>query len=153
MAGFDGNLALLSRVGPRICAWPAAQVREVMRRLPTERAPSAPPFVCGLSIVRGGPVPVIDVALLLGEAASDLGYFVTVSCGDRVAALAVDGVMGVRRLPPAALHALPPLLDGADHAFVSQIGALDDQLLFVLDSARIVSDDVWTACSSEQVAT
>jgi len=150
MAGFDGNLALLSRVGARVCAWPVAHVREVMRRLPTETAPGAPPFVRGLSIVRGAPIPVIDVALLLGEAGSDPAYFVTASCGDRAAVLAVDGVLGVRRLPDAALQSLPPLLDGADHEFVSQIGALDDQLLFVLDSARIVPDEAWATTSAPE---
>ena len=153
MAGFDDDLALLGKVGGVICAWPVPQVREVMRRLPTEPVPGAPPFVRGLAIVRGAPIPVVDIALLLGEAVSDPAYFVTAAWNDGAVALAVDGLLGVRRLPHASLRTLPPLLGGADHEFVSQIGALDDRLLFVLDSARIVPNDAWVLRAPEVAAT
>ena len=124
-----------------------------MRPLPIELLPGMPPFVVGLSIVRGTPIPVVDTGLLIATAATGLGAarFVTIKVGSRRAALAVDAVIGVRDLASASAHMLPPLLHDAG-AVVEAVGALDADLLLVLRSARIVPESVWSAVDVQLAA-
>lgn len=144
---------LLCRIGLRIGALALRSVRETMRPLPVEPLAGAPPFVLGLAIVRGAPTPVVDANRLLGASAGSStpilspspARFVSLKLGQRTAALAVDAVLDIRLLPAGMLASIPPLLQDADAALVSLIGALDTKLLLVLEAARLVPDSVWTA--------
>ena len=131
------ELSLLCRVHTRLCTLPISQVIETMRPLPIEPMQGAPAFVCGVAIIRGQPVPVLDTAQLLGTEASPPERFVTLRVGDRQVALAVSQVVGIRAIPEAALHALPPLLQ--ETQVVDSIGALDAELLLVLNQARLTA--------------
>ena len=100
---------------------PAAHVTEVMRRLPIEVLPGAPDFMMGVSIVRGAPAPVVDLAQLLGERSSRPGYFISAREGDRKFVLAVDEVLGVRPLPAEPPEPFPSILESAAADFVSSM--------------------------------
>jgi purine-binding chemotaxis protein CheW len=116
-----------------------------MRPLPVEPLAGAPPFVLGLSIIRAIPVPVVDAAALLGETGSRPTRFVTVKAGAHRVAISVAEIVGLRAIGPETLHALPPLLREAGETVVASIRALDHELLVVLQSARLVSDEVFVA--------
>jgi len=134
--------SLVLMAGSRACAIPVDRVVETMRPMPIEPIPNAAPFVLGLSIVRGAPVPVVALSQLVG--ARDAGRatrFVTVRAGDRVVALAVDRVEGVVALDRARLDALPPLLRDVSEAVAGAL-ALDERLLLVLRAARLFPDGV-----------
>jgi purine-binding chemotaxis protein CheW len=139
----DGNagLSLICRVQTRLCALPLEHVVELLRPLPVEPVAGAPPFVLGLAVIRGAPLPVVDSARLLGADDARAGRFVTVNAGNRRVALAVDGVLGVRAIALESLHALPPLLHEADSGVIAAIGLLDAELLLVLRSARLLPDE------------
>jgi purine-binding chemotaxis protein CheW len=140
----DRVTVLIARLGSRLCALPLECVIECLRPLPVEAVPGTPPFLLGLSVIRGSPVPVVDLnALVGGSCDSRPTRFVLLRLGPRRVALAASGVVGVRRLGGEALRALPPLLHGAGDETVAAIGVLDEQLLFLLQPARIVPDDVW----------
>ena len=136
------GLSLVCRVEARLCALPLEHAVETMRPLAVEPVVGAPPFVRGLAVVRGEPLPVVDAARLLGLQEGPIGRFVTVAVGVRRVALAVDAVVGVRRFPPGSLRALPPLLHEAAGDVVDAIGLLDSALLLVLRSARLLPDEV-----------
>lgn len=138
---------LLCAVSRRVIGLPLDHVLETMRPLPIEQMPDAPAFVSGLAIIRGEPVPVVNAGRLLDEATNSPGRFVTVRSGDRAVALAVDGVLGVRTVPAAALHGLPPLLREANATAVAAIGRLDAALLIVLRGARLIPDQTHTLTS------
>jgi purine-binding chemotaxis protein CheW len=147
---YDAGLSLLCRVDTRLCALPLATVLETMRRLPIEPLAGAPAFVLGLSVIRGAPVPVIDLARLLANASgADAERLVMVRTGVRQVALAVAAVIGIRALPAATAHELPPLMRETDAAPVSAIGALDTELLHVLQSVQLLPDEVWRAIDAE----
>jgi len=140
--------SLICRVRARLYALPLAHVVETLRPLPVEPLAGAPSFVPGLSIIRGVPRPVVDAALLLGAQAvaapaadRSAARFVSVRAGAYQLALAVDAVLGVRALPPDALHGLPPLLHEAGAEAVAAIGRLDADLLLVLHSSRLLPED------------
>jgi purine-binding chemotaxis protein CheW len=139
-------VSVLTRVGSRVCAIAAAHVSETMRPLPVEPFANMPSFVLGVSIVRGAPVPVVDLARLLGVTDGRApGRFLCMRVGVRRAALAVDAVLGVRTLDLDALGQLSPLLGEAGAGAVEAIGALDSELLLLLRDARLVPDSVWAA--------
>src|SRR5207244_5850162 len=139
--------ALLVRAAGRLCAVPIAHVVEVMRALPVEPIPGAPSFVPGLAIIRGAPMPVVDLGLLTGGRSAS-GRFVTLRLGDRRAALAVDAVVGVRAVDAFLLQELPPLLRDAGAEVVDAIGVIDTELLVSLRAGRLVPEDVWQAVAA-----
>lgn len=130
---------LIVRAGARRCALRASEVLETMRPLPVERAGDAPDFVAGVAVIRGRPVPVVDLAKLLGEArANGIARFVCLRVGERRVALAVEEVLDLRSLPDSGLEAMPPLLAGGSRA--AALGALDAKLLLLLEGARILPE-------------
>lgn len=149
----NGDLSLVCRVLTRLCALPLEHVSETMRPLPVEPVAGVPAPVAGVAIIRGAPVPVIDVACVLAGRASHPTRFVTVNVGARRVALAVDKVIGVRTIPTEALNELPPLLRDASTDGVAAIGTLDTQLLVVLRSARLIPEPVWSALAAGGAST
>lgn len=91
-------------------------------------------------------MPVVDLPALLDSRASgtsSTGRFVTVKADDRLIALAVDSVIGIRELDATQLEELPPLLRHADVNLIEAIGVADAQLLVVLRGARILPEETW----------
>jgi purine-binding chemotaxis protein CheW len=147
----ESGLFLLCRVRARWCALPLKQVIETLRPLPTAPITGAPAFVMGLAIIRGAPVPVVDLSYLLNATASEPTRLVCVKTERGCIALAVDHVQGVRSFASSSLHTLPPLLQCADAQVIAAIGMLDTELLFVMQTARLVPVDLWDALGSEVV--
>jgi purine-binding chemotaxis protein CheW len=113
-----------------------------MRALPIRPIAGAPRFISGVAIIRGSPVPVVDAALLLGEDERILRRLVTLDTGDRPVALAVGDVLGVRLIETAASDELPPLLRAVDGDAVRAIRVLDNELLLLLRTSRLVPEGV-----------
>ena len=143
---------LLCRVGPRLCALPLENVVENLRPLPIEPITDAPRFVLGLSIIRGAPVPVVDIGALFDGQATRPQRMVTLEVDGRRIALVVESVVGIRFLGPDACNALPPLLREACGEVVSAIGTLDAELLLFLRAARIVPDAGLARLAAEKLA-
>jgi purine-binding chemotaxis protein CheW len=141
-----GLSLLLCDAGSRVCGLPLEHVIETMRPLPLEPIPGLPPFMTGLSVIRGAPVPVVELGILLGDERRKAGArFILIRAGERRVALCVNGVLGIRALEAASVAALPPLLLDANAAFVGMIGALDSRLLMILETARLVPAAAWDA--------
>jgi purine-binding chemotaxis protein CheW len=137
-ADIDSESWLLCRVGPRLCALPLENVVETMRLLPIAPVADAPPSVLGLCIVRGSPVPVVDLRAVLAEPAARLHRMVTLRIGGGTVVVAVESVVGVRQIGSDEIDRLPPLLGEAAGDIVSGIGTLDSELLLFLRAARMV---------------
>jgi len=130
---------MLCRIGDQLCALPLSHVVETMRPLPVRPLPGMPPFIAGLSLVRGAPLPVVDGAMLIGQrGAAAASRFVTLQVGSRQVVLAVQEVIDIRALAADPFQAMPPLLGGAQTDIVARIGALDAEFLWLLDAARMV---------------
>jgi purine-binding chemotaxis protein CheW len=148
----SGGLVVLVRAGARICALDVRQVIETMRPLPVAPLPGMPPFVRGAAVIRGSAVPVVDLDAFLGPSAGAASRrLVLVRCGARAAALAVDEVLGVTALDPSRVTS-QPLLDAGAGGAIEAIGALDRELLVVLQGARVVPPEAWQAISEREVA-
>ncbi|MDE1972836.1 MAG: chemotaxis protein CheW [Hyphomicrobiales bacterium] len=130
---------------------PIGHVIEIMRPLPVEPVAGAPPYVRGLSIIRGLPVPVVDLGLLIGARATVVTRVVTMRAA-RVVAMAVDSVAGVSAVAREALGELPPLVRDAAPDVIAAIGRIDNDLIVFLHAARVVPDAVLSRFDAEKGA-
>jgi purine-binding chemotaxis protein CheW len=138
---------LLCRVGSHRFALPMSHVIENMRMLPIESVAGAPPLVRGLCIIRGAPVPVVDATLLFENQSGRCERLVTVRTGNRTIAFAAEEVLGVQAIPAQALEQLPPLFRNVES--IAAIAALDEELVFFLHTARVISDDFLVSSGSD----
>ena len=141
---------LVFRAGRRLCGLDVAHVVETMRPLPIETLPHVPPFVRGVSIVRGALTPIVDLRALLGgdDEPSEPARLVTLRVEDaRRVGLLVDEVLGIARGRELRSEAQPPLLRDASEQFISELTRLDDRLVTVLAAARVVPAEVWEQVS------
>jgi purine-binding chemotaxis protein CheW len=124
-----------------------------MRPLAVKPIAGVPSFIEGLAVVRGVPIPVVNLASLRSGEASHAMRFVTVKTGTRRVALVVDAVIGVIEIPPGSSDAVPLLLQNSELDATSAIGVLDGELLLVLNSARLISIDVWVTIQAQASGT
>jgi len=161
MATSGGNRTakslLLCRVGAKVCGLPLERVLETMRPLPAEPLAKLANFVTGIALIRGRPTPVVDARKLLGsDSEQPAARYVTLGVGEqaapRVAALAVDAVLGVREVTAELLAGLPGLLREESSAAVTALGTLDAELLLLLETARLLPEAVWEQLAREPTA-
>jgi chemotaxis signal transduction protein len=143
-----GAQALVFRAGAHMAALPVGHVTEVMRPLSVEVLAGVPPYVCGICVVRGRPVPVVDLSAVLGDdqpvhatSGPRTRRFVGVRAGTQAAVLAVDQVLGVRDLPLDQLYDLSSVAGPV----CSSVGAVGDEPLLLLSVGRVVPDAMWEA--------
>jgi purine-binding chemotaxis protein CheW len=136
-----GQQMLVMMAGGQKLALPMEHVVETMRPLPLTPVATAGPGVLGVSVIRGEPLPVVDLGGLLSSQGADErakpSRYVSIRVGSRRVALAVDAVIGVRELDATTLHETPPLLRSSS-ATVTSLGALDRELIAVLDAGRLL---------------
>lgn len=132
--------ALICRVQSRWCALPLVHVRETMRPLPIAALAAPVAQVLGLALIRGSSLPVVDLAALLGLHGVTPQRFVVIAVAERRVALAVSAVLGLRPMP--VTESLPPLTREAPNELIAAIGWLDAELLMVLDSARLLPEEL-----------
>jgi purine-binding chemotaxis protein CheW len=140
--------ALIFRAGSMLCALRLVDVIETMRPLGTRPLAGTPAFVRGVSIVRGVPTPVVDVARLLGGERAELSRFIAVRTERGPVVFATGTVLGIRITEPGEGSGHPGLL-GAAGRLVAGVGTLDGEPILLLQSMRVVPDDVWAAAAGE----
>ena len=143
--------ALVFRAGPLLCALGLDEVIETMRPLEVRPLAGTPPFVRGISVLRGVPTPVIDVARLLGNERIEPDRFVAVRTERGAVALAIGPVLGIRDVDASPTGGHPALLGGRSSRLVAGVGTIGDEPLLLLQSMRAVPDDVWEAAAAAGV--
>jgi purine-binding chemotaxis protein CheW len=110
-----------------------------------------PSFLLGLSVIRGAPVPVVDLVAVVGVGQTDaISRFVSLKLGERRVAVAVGAVMGLRELDAVSVEEMPPLLRDARAEVVEAIGVLDARLLLVLRASRLLPKGFWQKLSNRE---
>jgi len=143
---------LLCRAGTILSALPIEHVIEIMRVLPLERLAGTPRCVIGVSVIRGAPVPVVDVGLIIGGAITPSTRLIAIRAATRTIALAVDEVIGITGIAADAFGQLPPLLRDAATDTIAAIGALDSELIIFLRAALLVPEDVLARLDADGAA-
>jgi purine-binding chemotaxis protein CheW len=118
----------------------AGAVREIARMVHVAPLSGAPEPVEGVVVVRGEPVPVLDLRARLGlppRTRRESDYLIVAAAGGRTVALRVDDVEDVAELPDAAVRGAAGMLSAAPT--VAGVARLDDGLLLVHDVDRFLS--------------
>jgi purine-binding chemotaxis protein CheW len=120
--------SLVFRAGSLLCALPLDDIAETMRPLPVRPLAGMPQHVAGVSVVRGTPVPVVDVAALLGDDSNTApSRFIVVRGEHGQAALATGDVVGIEEVAPAR----------------AGIAVRGREPVFTLRGASVVPADAW----------
>ena len=131
---------LLLDVAGVTCALPCAAVREILPLPRLHAAPAGGGPVAGLLDLGGTPIPVIDLARLLGlrEAAPDTDpYRHVVLLDEGAVAILVDRADDLVHVAPEAMRAVAP--ERSFNGCVAGEIALGDRLVAALAPARILS--------------
>jgi purine-binding chemotaxis protein CheW len=127
----------------RLYALPITDVAEIRGMLPITPLPPQhlPPWVLGLINLRGMVLPVIDTRQRINSKAASMaqsneGQLVIARTLNYSVALRVDFVKGLLRLDPAAFKPMPHSSDEPE--FVTQVAAIDGQLLMELDTKKML---------------
>lgn len=138
MSNTNAETFLLVDAGALRCALPLSLVREVMRPLPLRLIDGLGPAVLGAAIVRGIPLPVLSLPLLLGQTPSAAGRFVVFSAGEKDCVLAVDAVRQIASIHGEQWRQKPRLLDRVE--FADRLAVEDHDLIASLDTARLLAE-------------
>lgn len=142
----NSSAYLLARSQSWLCAIPINHVQETMRPLDVRPLVDMSGFVLGVSLIRGKPTPVVALSMLLSDSITDpIRRFVTLRVAERTVALGVQEVLGIFDLKENELEVLAPLLQRAKADLIETVGAFDKQLVVVLKTVRLLSEDDWRA--------
>src|SRR4051794_7040755 len=113
--------SLVFRAGSLLCALGVDDIIETMRPLPTRPLAGTPAFVLGISVLRGVPTPVIDVARLLGGGSGEAERYVAVRTERGAVALATGAIVGIRSVDLDSAGGHPVLLTGGSNGLVAGV--------------------------------
>jgi purine-binding chemotaxis protein CheW len=146
----EAATSLVFRAGSLWCALRLDEVIETMRPLPVRPLAGTPSYVRGVTIMRGVPTPVVDVARLVGGEQAEVSRFVAVRTERGPVAFATGPVLGIRATTAHAAPSHPALLGGASSRLVAGVGTIDTEPLLLLQSMRVLPDEVWAAAAEAQ---
>jgi purine-binding chemotaxis protein CheW len=115
-------------------------VREVCPLKELTPLPGTPPFVLGVTSVRGQILSVVNFKKFFDlpeKGLSDLNKLIIVRADGMEFCVLADAILGVRSIPLAEIQPPPPALTGIGAEYLR--GVTKDRLV-VLDAARVVSD-------------
>jgi purine-binding chemotaxis protein CheW len=143
-----GDSSLVFRAGPLLCALRLDEVIETMRPLATHPLAGTPVFVTGICIMRGIPTLVIDVARLLGGSNAEVSRFIAVRTERGPVAFATGDIHGVRTVSTSTAGRHEALLGDAPARLIAAVGTIDAAPVLLLQSMRLVPDEVWAAAAT-----
>lgn len=142
---------LLCRLSTSWCALSLQGLGEVMRPQPVDPVGGLPEFVDGISIIRGAPLPVVNLPRLLCGSSSPGSLqerFVTADSDGQQLALRVDEVTGIFALAGEMWRNLPNLLDGLPAEHLAALGSHDGHVVMLLRRANLLSEADWARLRS-----
>ncbi len=134
-------------LGAEVFAAPVAQVREILDYRPAFRIPNGPPYLLGLTDVRGQGVPTIDLRLRLGLAGVEPTphtrvLVVDLPLSDRTLSLGLvaDRVFEVTPVRCDEVEAAPDVGVPWNSEYIGGVVRRNGGFLVLLDLPRIFSD-------------
>lgn len=132
---------LVFRVGPEMFLAEISSVRQVLQGVSLTRVPAAPPFIEGIVLLHGTPVPVVDLRARLFPDASPAEYplIVVISSEIGLLGLRVDEIRKTETLQLDALVPPPPLVGGLSGDLFIGVAEFGGQLHLLLDLEHVLT--------------
>ena len=150
-----GGLYLAFRLASDVYAIDILRIREIIEYSPPTAVPMMPPALRGVINLRGAVVPVIDLSVRFGRAATGVGkrtcfVIVEVEYGGVMLTLGlmVDGVNAVMEIDGDQVEPPPAFGAGIEINFISGMARANDRFIILLDVARVLSINEIAAISS-----
>ena len=128
------------------------KVQEIRGYEPPTRISGAPPFIKGVTNLRGTIVPIVDMRLRLGCEQAQYDSFTVVivlNLRERVVGIVVDSVSDVLELAPAQMRPAPDVDSSIDAQCIRGLGAVGERMLILLDIERLMAgSDMGLAASA-----
>jgi chemotaxis-related protein WspB len=148
-------LYVLLDAGTDTYAVASASVVEVVPFASLKSAPGAPRSVAGILNYRGSPVPVVDCGILLAGTPSPVRFStriilqrLAIGGRDRVLGLLGGNVTRVQAFEESDF--VGPGARAVDFPCAGRIAPLGDRWIQRLDTASVLTEDVWEALTSEE---
>jgi purine-binding chemotaxis protein CheW len=138
----EERMFVILTVADQLCGVPVVGVRDILGEQAITRIPLAPQEIAGSLNLRGRIVTAIDLRERLHLPPARDGtprMSVVAEQGGELYALLVDQVSEVMTLKASAFERNPPTLPASWAQFSSGIFRLENQLLVVLDVARLLA--------------
>lgn len=108
------------------------------------RIANAPPFVKGVTNLRGIIVPIVDMRIkfnLENVEYNQQTVVVILNLGSRVVGVVVDGVSDVLMLQPAQISAAPQFGTAFSTEYLTGIGTLGERMLILVDIEKLMTSE------------
>jgi purine-binding chemotaxis protein CheW len=130
------------RLGEDYFAMLISNVNEIIRLQKITPVPKAPPFVEGVTNLRGRVIPVIDLRKRFGvapQADGQSGRIIVVEQDARLLGMMVDAVDEVLTVPASSIEPVDEMVVSVDAQFLAGIVRLEDRLIILLDQEQVLS--------------
>ncbi len=124
-----------------------AKVREILEWTVITKVPQTPEYMCGVINLRGSVVPVIDLRLKFGMAATEKTVNTCIIVvevqqeGDTVVLGALaDSVQEVFELEPVQIEPAPRIGTNMNTDFLQGMGKHNDMFIMILDIDKVFAD-------------
>ncbi len=118
------------------------KVQEIRGYEQPTRIANAPPFIKGVTNLRGVIVPIVDLRLKFGLGAAEYNAFTVViilNVSHRVIGIVVDSVSDVLDLDPSTIRDAPEMSSVVDSSYILGLGTLQDRMLILVDIERLIT--------------
>ena len=123
--------------------FPIEQVHEITRPGNTVKLPGTPPFVEGITNLRGEVIPIVDFKKRFGlgsTVANDTTRVIVVNMGSKKCGVIVDDVLEIVPVPPESLEEAPAVAGGVGSRFIIGVGKVGERLIIALDVVKVLSE-------------
>ena len=139
------TLHVLFRVADAEYALPAGEVLQMDSYGGATPVPGTAAYVAGLVQIRGRVVPIVDLRVRFGlppgERTLD-SRVVVVERGGRVVGLLVDSAREVSEIAPEDVQPPPEVVTQTSAGFVRAVARSGGRLLFLVDSAKVIGEEL-----------
>ena len=121
-----------------------AMVESIIKMQAITQLPHTPPYVKGVTNLRGSVLPVLDLRLRFSlDTREDTRQtrIMIVTMGSIKAGIIVDGVSEVLRISDENIEPLPPMINSVDSAFLKGIARLENRLIILLELSKVLNLD------------
>jgi purine-binding chemotaxis protein CheW len=130
-------------------------IKEILEYLPPTQVPLMPPFIRGVMNLRGSVVPVIDLSIRFGRAATVVGrrtciviIEVAVEDHSQYLGVLVDAVHEVLAISASDIEPPPQFGSKIRADFISGMAKVDDRFVVMLHIDKVLSVDEMAMLSS-----
>ncbi|MGE5676022.1 MAG: chemotaxis protein CheW [Mycobacterium leprae] len=132
------------RLGNELYGADIAMVPSVTPVQRVTRVPRTPPYIVGVTNLRGRVIPVVDLRACLGlplTASTKATRIAVAELDGGQVGMIVDSVQEVLRISSENIEPPSPMMSKVEAEYVLGVAKADDRLIILLDLARVLARD------------